>query len=345
MAAYMPLRQVIKSVIVKQKAIQLQIKSARKSGEIPSHFYMVFPLSRTSTEALKSLRDMKIKGVQGISDSAEIIPKFLDRAYRNAILRMDGLTTAQLNNMTRVQYDNPYYLMSNDMEAMQRVWLRKSSQIVEELLRKPLPMFMIEDSNDWVHHLGDIFREFQEIKDYVADRHQYTESLTAFVQEMYASLTSIAISHPKYEMMRKVLNNLTPVDLKPSVKKAVVAIAKEFSGEGEWIIKDSVLKIPKNSRLYVVLPKSYMPMYHQWVKFGRFPLDPFPEVPDVVKEGLEHEEVLELEMDWEMAAYHVSVIDEVLSLIQKEGLDSIYKVTYLDENKFRNNRRKRAIPK
>ncbi len=87
----------------------LQEKSFRKS-DIPKDFWVVFDLE-TMIDELKS---GKIKGLKGISSSSEIQFQFLGVA-RDAMLQIDSTELLKINNITRIMYNNPHYLVSKNL--------------------------------------------------------------------------------------------------------------------------------------------------------------------------------------------------------------------------------------
>jgi len=63
---------------------------------------------------IDQLKTGKIKGLKGISSSSDIQFDFLGVA-RDAMLQMDSTKLLELNNITRIMYDNPHYLVSKNL--------------------------------------------------------------------------------------------------------------------------------------------------------------------------------------------------------------------------------------
>lgn len=87
--------------------------------DIPNNFYIVSEYDRNIT--LESLKKHSLEELKGISDSGLIILDFMGVA-RNIILKMPGDKVVKENKLSRIMYDNPHYLVSNNLEALARIW-------------------------------------------------------------------------------------------------------------------------------------------------------------------------------------------------------------------------------
>ena len=101
--------------------------SARDLGRRPvKKFYIAIPFDDSShnQKKIKDLGRGVLDGVQGISEKSEIIMQWYGLS-RDAILIMDADKLTQINKLSRVQYDNPEYLVSNGMSALYRIFDKK----------------------------------------------------------------------------------------------------------------------------------------------------------------------------------------------------------------------------
>ena len=80
--------------------------------DIPEQFFIVTSYERLDKNNIAS---GIVDGVTGISGSAKIVLDFMG-VGRNCIVTMDGPSVVQKNSLTRIMYDNPHFLVSNDME-------------------------------------------------------------------------------------------------------------------------------------------------------------------------------------------------------------------------------------
>ena len=100
--------------------------SARDLGRIdPKKFYVVIPFSdEYGKKEMADLSNGVLDGVLGISEKHEIIMQWYGIG-RDAILVMDADKLTKINKLSRVQYDNPEYLVSNGMAALYRIFDKK----------------------------------------------------------------------------------------------------------------------------------------------------------------------------------------------------------------------------
>ena len=99
------------------------LTASDKSRVVPKKFFVVMPFGSDdySAKPTKDIAAGVLDGVRGISDKAEIIMQWYGMS-RDAILAMDGPELVRLNNLSRIQYDNPDYLVSNGMAALYRIF-------------------------------------------------------------------------------------------------------------------------------------------------------------------------------------------------------------------------------
>lgn len=100
--------------------------SARDLGRIdPKKFYVVIPFSdEYGKKEMADLSNGVLDGVLGISEKHQIIMQWYG-IVRDAILVMDADKLTKVNKLSRVQYDNPEYLVSNGMAALYRIFDKK----------------------------------------------------------------------------------------------------------------------------------------------------------------------------------------------------------------------------
>jgi hypothetical protein len=110
------------------------------------------------------LESRVLQGIQGISGNARAIMQF----FKGVLVIMKGTTTEQLNNLSRVQYDNPHYMASKGQDAYHRL-LGGSNEFSNRLrirsMAKNVVLKMLEMSGSSVkgdelenNELGRIFK-------------------------------------------------------------------------------------------------------------------------------------------------------------------------------------------
>lgn len=102
------------------------VQAASRPVPPVNKFYVAMPFDDEpyAKDKVKDLANGVLDGVQGISDTSEIIMQWYGIA-RDAVLVMDADKLIKSNKLSRVQYDNPEYLVSNGMAALYRIFDKK----------------------------------------------------------------------------------------------------------------------------------------------------------------------------------------------------------------------------
>lgn len=228
----------------------LQEKSFTKQ-DIPKTFRVVFDLTEDTINELKS---MELKGIKGISSSGEIIYDFLGIG-RNAILIMKADEVLKLNKLSRFMYDNPHYFYSNNMAAMKRMYQKR-----------------ITDNRGTWHNIADyLFKELnnkgiissydvsgnapgQEISYTQVAKNSKVNSIKDAVKVFRKAMKEVLKGKQSsyYNFFENVLKLKDKELEKVFIDSFNKYIGPVYKSEGEWTIKNSSLKIPNNSYLYVL---------------------------------------------------------------------------------------------
>jgi hypothetical protein len=208
---------------------------------------------------------MKLEGLTGISDKHDIGFHWLGVA-RDAMLIMKGSEVIKLNKISRILYGNPNYFLSNKMTMVKRVFQKSSGTM--------------GDSNI-LHNIMDyVFLVMGREKKVDKYNVQYTAAQQDYAHVAYKKSTNINSSKDLVKWIRKAgevlrkeqeektsfrnhhilaviddIEKLSDKSIEDSIYKAFEEIGKTYGSEGEWVIKDDSLKVPKGSYLYVLLPK------------------------------------------------------------------------------------------
>jgi hypothetical protein len=226
--------------------------------DIPKNFWVVLDLrmgyystdfSAHHAKVFEELRNMALTGVQGISDTGQIIRQF---GYRGAILRLPGAATVAANKLSRVMYGNPHYLLSNDMAALYRLFHKDPEDayghdglmlVLAEYVMKALNREQINQ-----HAYSDLRyygaatkagRAFQANPVSISNVHQ----LAAWV---FAEFT-----RSWHEYYTGPTPPFTLEDISQACESALRYVGEVYGDEGEWVVKDSTLRIPQGSTLIV----------------------------------------------------------------------------------------------
>jgi len=209
--------------------------------DIPKKFFVAFDFK----DAYKGLKEGEFYGMSGISGSGNIKFNFLGVA-RDAMLVMDSKKVIDLNNLTRIMYNNPHYLVSNDMDALKRIFsARDNTRVLENILQyiekelkgsKHKQLFydatyysLFNMGWDWSKKLPKI----NNIK-------KLSIFLTRKINTDFSDKTGV-----KY--------NLEEKDVRDLLWNALLRIGEVYHDESEWILKDKTLKIPSKSKLFILV--------------------------------------------------------------------------------------------
>ncbi|RLA38978.1 MAG: hypothetical protein DRR06_19870 [Gammaproteobacteria bacterium] len=221
--------------------------------DIPKAFRVVFDIKKDG--AVESLNKMVISGIKGISDSGEIIYEFLGVGL-DAMLVMNGQKLVDTNKLSRVMYNNPHYMLSKNLEASKRLFNRNDDK---------------SNAATWHRLFEYIFKRF--LKDDLVS--SYDLQASTIVQSLSwtdaASNTKINTVKDAARMMKVATKQLIKkkttwknydwlsfiIDLPDSklqkyIYDGLLDMGKVYKVEGEWLIKNKKLVIPKGSILYIL---------------------------------------------------------------------------------------------
>jgi hypothetical protein len=222
------------------------------SKDIPKNFKVVIDLTLNT---IKELNQMELKGIKGISSSGEIIFDFLG-VGRNAFLVMNSKKVIELNKLSRFMYDNPHYFYSNNMTALKRMYQKS-----------------ITDNRGTWHNISDyLFKEFNRMGivnsyDVSANAPGQKISYTNVVKNSKVNSIKDAVKvfrkamkeilqeknahyYSFFEDILKMSNKELEKVFINSFKKDIGSV---YQDEGEWVVKNTSLKIPNKSYLYVLM--------------------------------------------------------------------------------------------
>lgn len=283
--------------------------------DIPRTFRVVFDINSDPNRVCKELSDMKLKGLTGISDRNDIAFHWLG-VNRDAMLIMRGKDVVKLNNLTRFQYDNPHYFFSKGMWALKRLFQKGNSQdgalrnILEYLFKVFEKHRMVGDIHYSVPYQTLAFRKdaktvkIDSIKDFykwfmkamkeeaeIDDKREWSRDFRSLYYEPLKDLSYSVME----KMMKEVFQN---------------HITRIYKSEGEWVVKDNVLRVPPNSYLYILIPKNE---YKDFLKFK----DENPALHSTLKK-----------MDkW---AWMIERYEGIINAVKNYNLEKKYTIKYID---------------
>jgi len=220
----------------KPRGVMLHEKSFSTS-DIPREFYVV---GRLDDNALKDLRQRTLVGVSGISGDPRIVRMFLGSQGRGFVAVMPGRATVGVNKLSRVMYDNPYYLAQNDLAVAKRL---------SGYSRDP------QASQSIASRLGEVMWGHEGMP--------YESNMVLTYLRLWSN-KPIKDLHDLAERWRKVYAEHKPtspdyieMSQRPHTwwlrwaEHKMKTRYQAFTREGEWVVKDARLRLPDTAHLLV----------------------------------------------------------------------------------------------
>ena len=222
---------------------KLWLETSYAQSDVPETFYVVGDFTPESASQLASFT---LPGIVGISGDQRIIRNFMGVA-RDMMIVMDGFQVEKQNRMTRVMYNNPEYLVSNNMAALKRIWSRQPNAPNRRIYQNII---------DYLRRAGQVLRKNNSGEriawsiDYDGGFH-VGKNFPEMVKNSWdiARWLEQAAKHPNWN-----IKNFTLQDAHTIVLKALELIGEVYHDEGEWILKDKRLSIPQQSQVYLLVP-------------------------------------------------------------------------------------------
>lgn len=229
------------------------------SEDIPEQFYVV-----TDIQYNVILDNVKkgILEVTGISGSANIVLSFMGVA-RDLIITMDGQELVKLNRITRIMYDNPHYIVSNNLEALARMFESRKDDF-QHILRNVFDYMkmILKKSSDPVY--DNLFYTWD------FGTPPYYDFAEAF-EKMNLEINNVSDFVKTLMEASKKLNNyngkqhfdqLSYKDLYEVVEGALLFAGKIYQDEKEWILKNKNLILPSDTKFIIGIEN--IDSYYDW---------------------------------------------------------------------------------
>ncbi len=278
-------------------------------------------------DQMDDLNQMRLRGVRGISDTREIVAEYFV-GRRNAVLVMDPDETARLNNLTRVEYDNPDYLAKDNFRVLYRLFNKENSygldhdQMMINILQN---FFRIAGQELGDKHLGGYPYEAG-ISDFTSAWEQrYSDFNIQNVEQAADAIWRLFIyGNENQTRMFKTDHMQALADLKPHMiditRKTLLHMGSYYAEEGEWIVDNDALVIPPKSMLLISV---YSEQF--------FNMEKYEEIAQKDKDGTLP---IEDSMKWSSQKYKYESMKTLAWEIDAMDLESKYIIRYLDNSKF-----------
>ena len=181
------------------------------------------------------MSNFRIENLTGISSTTDFAYYSLSRHKDNCVLMMNGPKVVQSNKLTKVLYNNPEYLASQDMQFLKRITAMDSR---EGTVIEFLGYFGSQIcGTSWFNYEAD----WAKLKDNILKTFETHPKINSI-----KDLTLLFLAE-----LKKWKRNITFEEVKTMIVNAIKHCASLFQDEQEWILKDKILNIPKGSILYV----------------------------------------------------------------------------------------------
>ena len=216
---------------------------------VPDHFYLVFDTSSYVDENMKWVDEVKsgrMKGVSGVG-GPEVVKDF---GYRGGVLVMPGDAFIKLNKLSRIQYENPEYMVSKNLEALFRVFDKKPDKWGWEGVIRNLFDYMARYGDQALKYAQSGNNIGGHVGRYLGEKPPRIRNYKHFVKIVYDAITS-AYADSTWSHYKS--SDWKFSDFKKWVDQAFQDIARIYGGEAEWRIKNKDLRVPKGSELWLLV--------------------------------------------------------------------------------------------
>lgn len=310
------------------------------SKDIPDYFYVVFDLR----DSLDGLKKGQFKDMKGISSSNEIEFQFLGVA-RDAMLKMDSTELLNLNKITRINYEKPEFLVSKNLWALRRLYNASKTKWVDQVFGNLFERLILHMKKNNVDKMLVYDMDYYGFRNVDWDWSKSIENKLNI--KTLKDLTKVVERYIRTIFIPKTRRTedykFTTKEIYDSLYSALQEIGRIYSTEAEWVVKDTIFKIPKKSELIVLVPhfhnyrQDIYDVCAEWAK-DNVKDDSYLSTMDTIR--------LQIKVD-EMFGSEVSKKDSVgvyvkLYQINKkiEPVENKYKITRLDNEEFKAEQRK-----
>jgi hypothetical protein len=316
------------------------VERSYAASDVPGVFWLALEISKHSLDKAKDVVRGKLTGLSGISDSKGIVLNWLG-VGRNALLVMPGDDAAKLNKLTRVLYDNPEYMVSNDFAALYRLWDKKRGgvsgdhgmmQNLVDYVRPALSRvpskaaatvaYAIERGDLSSSKFGSLYRAQSPKIGSIADAARFMRRAAIEIAE-----------GARYANYVKEARAVTLDEWAKALREGLKAAGAIYRDEGEWIVKGDSFQIPESSKLVILRPKMItMPYINAYMAGGKQAMF------DLGKKNGEYKENLaQIFGEWDGfpgEGVNWKAFADTLEVIKETGIDKRYDLRFVNHQQF-----------
>jgi hypothetical protein len=274
-------------------------------------------------EVLRNLGKGELPGLTGISASGNPVFHWLGVA-RDALLEMPAKQVMDDNKITRIMYDNPHYLLQDNLAALKRIFnQRDAARAANRLMGYFNTHATKHAKSKAMGHLAyqmNYYGAWDKMSDsWVNKKRTTVKSFVKWIRFAWDKFVDwkhggrAAWNLPKDA--KQWMKDVKDKEIEDILLMALSEVGKVYGDEAEWNITSDKFKIPRGSKLVIL--RSH--------------------IPDQARKDVEKEKKLggtlkgPATYNWEDT---IEKDDRLLATVKKYKLDSRYKVVYVDRKKF-----------
>lgn len=274
--------------------------------DIPQSFRVSIDFNK---DIAQQLSNGVLEGISGISDSHLNAIQWFNVA-RESMLMMPGFKTITMNNLSQIDYGDVDQMMKNNMALMMRIFnQRNPSDVINRLFNYVAAI--AKKTNDKRFANIAYFMEYTAFWQHLAWAAEGINVNSIVDLVAWVMKVAPAVAQDKQGEWGRDMVILPIADWEYLINEAVLAIGKIYSDEGEWIVKDKVLKIPTGSTLYIMLPS----------------------ISDEQKVNWEDPQQRKM-MEFMGVGKIFEKIDDRKKIVSQYGLDRLYRIRFVDDKRL-----------
>lgn len=285
-------------------------EAAHDGGHLPVKFWLVFDIPMKSynesdvtrhQQIIQDVKNGRLHGVKGISDTREIVTQWLHVA-RNAALVMDAHAVAEANKLRRIEYADPELLCANQMAMIYRLFDKMDNRFGHIGLMQNIMQYMVRSMRDIdynFHHQMSYYG----FESRVADRYwkAIEEGKTPSINSI-SDLTEFVYSACREEAsaggtwrghLAKEFEDLDKNHVERALREAVIIIGRMYQEEGEWEVLNDPFVVPADTVLLILYDEEISKRYDEitaqadiFQSVHKFRLEQHEALTELLKDGM-----------------------------------------------------------
>lgn len=265
-----------------RQAIRRMLTEAA-DAPVPRYFYLALDFGTYAPlreRTLSGLLAGRLEGVRGIGGTS-IQDMIMDwGTLRDLLIRMPGDDVASLNDISLIRYDDPAYLMANNMEVLgrlfnspgdpQQILTKMGSHVIQALKKSGAGQQAYEFQysvplQTFGHWVRKIDFQINSVDDMVQGFFKYLDD-SSKSDDYHIRDRALRLDYDQPDFP-------DPSEWRKWFHQGVKNMGALYSAEVEWGVKADALVIPESSNFWAISPDpQYMKAYREWKRTGKLPV-------------------------------------------------------------------------